>query len=70
MTPREVVDFYGGTQVKTAAALGLTQAAISEWFRLGYVPLGRQYEIQILTGGRLRADPDAIAAAKAARAAA
>jgi DNA-binding transcriptional regulator YdaS (Cro superfamily) len=66
MTPKDVVEHFGGTQVKAAAALGISQASVSEWFQIGYVPLGRQYELQVLTGGRLRADPDAVKAAKAA----
>ena len=67
MTPREVIEFFGGTQQKAAERLGIRQSSISEWCIRGYVPLGRQYEYQILTGGALRADPDAVAKAKEAR---
>ena len=70
MTPEQVVAHFGGTQVKAAEALGLRQSAVSEWFRHGYVPLGRQYEIQVLTGGTLRANPDSIKKAKQSAAAA
>lgn len=65
MTPREVIDFYG-TQKHAAAAIGISQASVSEWVSNGYVPLGRQYELQVLTGGRLKADPESIRSAKEA----
>ena len=60
MTPKDVVAFFGGTQVKAARAIGVRQSTVSEWVQIGYVPLGRQYELQVLTGGQLKADPDAV----------
>lgn len=63
MTPREVIEFYG-TQKGVAAAVGISQASVSEWVSNGYVPLGRQYELQVLTGGRLKADPESVKSAK------
>jgi transcriptional regulator with XRE-family HTH domain len=44
-----------GTQSAIARALGISVQAVSRWKRSGIVPLARQYEIQILTGGHLRA---------------
>lgn len=44
-----------GTQAAAAAAIGKSKQVVSAWNRNG-IPLGRQYEIQVLTGGRLRAD--------------
>lgn len=43
-----------GSQRKLADVLGVTQQAISEWVRQGYVPIGRVVEIESLFGvGRL-----------------
>ncbi len=43
-----------GTATAAARILGISVQAISKWKRHG-IPLGRQYEIQVLTGGTLRA---------------
>ena len=51
MTKKEVLSHFGGT-VKTAKALGISHVSVSLWDK---VPKGRQYEIQILTGGKLKA---------------
>ncbi len=56
MTYEEVLRHYG-TQVKIGEALGLKQSAISAWH--GVVPPHYQYQLEIITGGILRAD-DAI----------
>ena len=64
MTPEQVIMHFGGTQTAVAEALDISQVAVSEWVRQGYVPLGRQYQIQVLTAGRLRADPSARRKAK------
>ena len=47
-----------GTQVKAADAIGVSQVAISQWRTKG-IPLGRQYQLQIITGGALLADAPA-----------
>lgn len=39
-----------GSQRKLADVLGVTQQAISEWVRQGYVPIGRIVEIEALFG--------------------
>jgi DNA-binding transcriptional regulator YdaS (Cro superfamily) len=39
-----------GSQRKLADVLGVTQQAISEWVRQGYVPSGRVVEIEALFG--------------------
>lgn len=59
MSPADVISHFG-TQVNVASALGITQPTVSEWVQNGYVPLGRQYEIQVLTGGKLKADPASV----------
>lgn len=55
MNFKDLVDHYG-SQRQIAQALGVSKQLVSYWKRAG-VPIGRQYEIQILTGGRLRAEP-------------
>jgi transcriptional repressor of cell division inhibition gene dicB len=52
---QDLIDHYGSQQ-KVADALGISKQLASYWKRAG-IPLGRQYEIQILTGGKFRADP-------------
>jgi DNA-binding transcriptional regulator YdaS (Cro superfamily) len=39
-----------GGQVELAAALGVTQQAVSSWCRCGYAPKGRRAQIEALTG--------------------
>ncbi|RMV03420.1 transcriptional regulator [Pseudomonas syringae group genomosp. 3] len=56
MTPIEkLVDFFGG-QAKTAAALGVSQAAVSYWFN-GTHAMGanKAFLAEELTGGKITA---------------
>ncbi len=53
MTTDEVVDYFE-TQEAVAKALGITQSAVSQWD--DRPPMLRQYQIQVLTRGELRAD--------------
>lgn len=48
---------YFGTEYRVAKALGINQSAVSRWTT--YVPLIRAMQIERLSGGKLRADPDA-----------
>jgi len=57
MTPHDVI-FHYGTQAAAAEALGLKQPSVSDWVRAGYVPWLRQLDIERMTGGALRANPD------------
>lgn len=43
------------TKTKLAKALGISPGAVSMWGE--EIPYGRQCEIQVLTKGRLKADP-------------
>ncbi len=56
MTKDEAIAALGGTQVKAAAALGITQGSIAGWGDT--VPPMRQLQIEALTGGKLRAGPE------------
>ncbi len=54
MKTEDVVKHYG-TKTKVAEALGCWHTTISSWKK--YPPLGRQYELQALTGGVLKVTP-------------
>lgn len=53
MTSKDVLDYFE-TQAAIAKALGITQSAVSQWD--DRPPMLRQYQIQVLTQGKLRAD--------------
>jgi transcriptional repressor of cell division inhibition gene dicB len=55
MTFQELVDHFGSPR-QVQEALGISKQLAAYWKRAG-IPLGRQYEIQVLTGGKFRADP-------------
>lgn len=54
MTTGEVISEFG-TGSKVAELLGISKAAVSNWGK--YPPRGRQCEIEILTKGKLKAEP-------------
>ena len=59
MTTAEAISYFG-TAAELATALGIKPQAVYQW---GDVPpLGRQYQIQALTKGKLKATPKAKAA--------
>jgi len=53
MTTDEIIRHYK-TQEAVAKALGITQSAVSQWDERP--PMLRQYQIQVVTRGELRAD--------------
>lgn len=55
MNMQQLVEYFGN-QRAIAKALNTSDQVVSMWKVKDRIPLGRQYEIQILTGGRLRAD--------------
>lgn len=55
MKKAAAIDHFG-SQVKLAAAIGVSQAAISKW--PDDVPELRAYQIELLTGGQLKAAVD------------
>jgi len=55
MTPQDLLDHFK-TQRAIADFFGLGTSTVSEWFQMGAVPSGRQYEAQVRTAGLLVAD--------------
>lgn len=56
MTFDDLITHYG-TQAEAARRLGLSQPSIHEW-QHSTIPYDRQCQIQIETGGKLRASKD------------
>ena len=53
MKTEDAVEYFG-SKAAIAKALGIKRGAVSQW---GYhVPQGRAYQIEVLTGGQLKAD--------------
>lgn len=67
MTKTEAIAWAGGTQEQLASKLGMTQGSVSLWKS---VPALRQLQIEALSQGQLKADPECdkfrVPAAKAA----
>jgi len=53
MTKTDAISHFG-TQAALARALGIHRAAINGWGE--QIPIGRQYQIEVLTCGALKAD--------------
>lgn len=54
MKTQEAIDFYGGKTKALADALGVWPQVIYAWGE--YPPMSRQYEIEVRTGGVLKAE--------------
>lgn len=52
MKTQEAADFFGGKK-KLADALGVSASAVTQWGES--IPVIRQYQIQVLTKGKLKA---------------
>ena len=57
MRTQEVIEFFG-SQTEAARKLGIKQPSVAAWDE--FPPHDRQMQIQAVTGGKLRAEPDAI----------
>tara|TARA_B100000929_G_scaffold278127_1_gene254105 strand:- start:383 stop:595 length:213 start_codon:yes stop_codon:yes gene_type:complete len=53
MQTRKAIEHFGSTR-KLAEALGITPQAINQWGNV--VPMLRQYELERVTDGKLKAD--------------
>jgi DNA-binding transcriptional regulator YdaS (Cro superfamily) len=63
MTTKEAIEYFE-SQVKLAAALGLHQPTISGWKK--YPPAIRQLQLEKITKGKLKAEPDLLKVTKRA----
>ena len=54
MRKHDAITHFGGVTA-TAQALGISHAAVVKWGET--IPQGRAYQIEVLTGGALKADP-------------
>lgn len=54
MKKNEAIKHYGGV-VQLAAALGIKPQSVSQWGET--IPQGRAYQIELMTGGKLKAAP-------------
>lgn len=54
MKPKELIEYYGKQQA-AAKALGVTQQAVARWCSSGEIPLLRQYHVERVTSGKLKA---------------
>jgi hypothetical protein len=52
MTKQDAVAYYG-TEAALGRALGITRASVNAWDE---IPIGRQYQLEVVTNGALRAD--------------
>ena len=55
MNIQDLIEHFG-SQAAIAKALNTSDQVVSAWKVKNRIPPGRQFEIQILTGGKLRAD--------------
>lgn len=58
MTPQDLLNHYH-TQAEIARVAGCNQPSVAEWFSDGKVPEGRQYQFELATNGKLKADKPA-----------
>lgn len=54
MKLEQVIRFFG-SRAAVYEALGVTKAAVSQWAQSGIPPL-RQYQIEVVSKGKLKAD--------------
>lgn len=54
MTISDVVQYFGGVS-DVAKALGISYQAVAQWVANDKVPEGRQWQIQAITRGKLKA---------------
>jgi hypothetical protein len=68
MRKADVIEFFGGTEPATAAALGVTKQAVHGWGEI--VPEGIAYKVQVISKNKLLVDPKVYAKIKQKRLAA
>ncbi len=53
MTPEQVVKHFGG-KAEAAKALNVTRQVVYLWLKKKRIPEARRYQIQTVTGGKLK----------------
>jgi DNA-binding transcriptional regulator YdaS (Cro superfamily) len=56
MTYDQLINHFG-TQLTAARAIAVSQPAMSNWKARGRIPLVQQLRIEVLTKGKLKAEP-------------
>lgn len=54
MTVHELKKYFGG-KLEIAKALNMSYARVANWFYNEKIPLGVQYQIEVITKGKLKA---------------
>lgn len=67
MKRSEAIAYFGGNASELARALGMDQSSIHSW-KNDRIPLGRQFQLELLTKGALKADKPTAKPRKAAKA--
>ena len=52
----EVLEFFGGRTAVVASALDTSSQNVCGWVASGVIPRGREYELQVKSGGKLVAE--------------
>lgn len=60
MKPEDVLPLFRNNQSSLARALGCKPQRVCEWVEFGEIPDGRQYQLEVMTKGRLKADIPAL----------
>lgn len=55
MTVQEVLDYFDGIPA-ASKALGISYQAVQQWVDKDEVPEGRQWQLQAMTNGKLKAE--------------
>jgi hypothetical protein len=58
MLTTDVIAHFGGSEAEVARALKLGRAAVNKWKKLVLVPPLRAAQLQKMTRGKLKFDPD------------
>ena len=55
MTPQDAITHFG-SQAKLAHALGIKQSSVAGWVASKKIPEPRQFQIEVVTDGQLKAE--------------
>ncbi|HEO1391270.1 Cro/CI family transcriptional regulator [Legionella pneumophila] len=56
MSIDELGSYFKYNQSEIARLLGIQRNAVHRWFKTGKIPLTRQFQLEVLTNGELKAD--------------